>query len=186
MQAAGVDKPGAGRWWSSWGALGLALVGYALLWLGPLEGFGLIEPLQPLWHAAVMALGLLLMGQVLSRVVPSGLGVFKGLLGAGVFLSVLVYVLGLLVLPRASQDTALRAQPAPDLHYAAVRQGGMGNTWTRVVERRTYAFAVVRERTIATYAREQVLHIDASEPGKLKVHLQELGKPARVVDLPVS
>lgn len=182
----GAEAAGAGPGRSSWAALGLALGAYALLWLGPLAGFGLIDPLQPVWHAAVIALGLLLMGQVLSRAVPKGWAVLKILLGVGVFLSVLLYGLGLLMMPRATAETGVRAEPGPGLSYAAVREGGMGSTWTRLVERRTYAGVIVRERTIGQYEREQVLRIEASEPGTLRVHLQAYGQPVRVVELPAG
>lgn len=163
--------------------LGAALLVYALLWVGPLQGFGLVDPLQPLWHAAVIGLGLVLMGQVLSRDTPRGLAPLKYLLGAGVCLSVAVYALGLLWGAPLAGDAVVRADSGRGVTHIAVRRGGIGSTWTDLVERRTFAYLVVRERAIAQYEREQVLRIDSSEPGRVRVHLQAPGKPDRIDDL---
>ena len=73
----------------------------------------------------VLGLGLLLMGQVLARAVPAGLMPVKYLLGVGIFLSVLVYVLGLLFLP-AAQEAGDQSDTGRGVSYTAMRRGGLG------------------------------------------------------------
>lgn len=166
----------------SWIALLPALLVYVLLLMGQLKGFSLIDPLQPIWHVAAVLLGLSLMGAIFARRTAKLLAPVKFLVGSLVFLSVALYVLVVLFGNQFTQEVEGQSAGA----YAVVRRGGMGSSWTDVVERRVYGFILVRERNIVQYDRENVIRIDDSEQGKLRIHLQELGKPDRVDVIPVG
>lgn len=169
----------------SWPLLLAALLAYGLIFVSWLEGIGLVYPLSLLFHVVVVASGLLLMGFILAQPSAKLLAPVKIALGVAVFLSVLLYVLALLVGKASPVDADFVAGNRENVSYAAVRRGGMGNTWTDIVERRVYGFILVRDRNVAQYERENVVRIDGGEPGKLKIYLRELGKPDRIDEIPI-
>lgn len=169
-----------------WPALLIALLIYALLLFGRINGFGLIDPLQPFLHALILFFGLWLMALFFAKTAPKSLVLVKNMLGASIFLCVLLYLSAMFVGSTTSRDSMTDLVGRNDVCYAAVRKGGVGSSWVDIVERRVHFLVFVRERSVAQYERESVVFMDGSNPGEIRIHLREMGKPDRIDVIPVD